>query len=456
MGLAGLRDSVRGAVLVPGDPGWAQAKAIFNVAFEQHPAVVVVPADAADVVTVVRYAAERGVEVVPQRSGHNAVPLGDLSGTILMRTDAMADVHLDGERRLAVVGAGATWADVVPAASELGLMALHGSTPDVSVAGYTLGGGIGWYARAFGLAANSLTGVELVTADGHVRWVDREREPELFWALRGGGGSFGVVTALEFRLYPMPEVYAGILFFPAERASEVLKAWLTWTRTAPESVTSVGRIIRFPAEVEVPEPLRGGSFVVVEAVFTDDEAVASALIDPLRRLGPVMDTFEAQPPAGIAELHMDPPNPLPYAADHLVLAEVTSEAIEGLVAAVGQGSGSELISVELRHLGGALSRVGEDHGALARMPGEYLLFGVGATPTAAATDAVRADLALMRASLSQFASGYYYNFSEAPTDPRRHFPPEVYARLQRIRAQVDPEAIIRANHTIRTGTTPRA
>ncbi len=455
-GLARLRHSVRGAVLVPGDPGWAQVKATFNVAVEQHPTVVVVPADAADVVTVVRFAAEHGVEVVPQRTGHNAAPLGDLSGTILLRTDAMADVHLDGERGLAVVGAGAKWADVVPAASDLGLMALHGSTPDVSVAGYTLGGGIGWYARSHGLAANSLTGVELVTPDGQLRWVDREHEPELFWALRGGGGNFGVVTALEFRLYPVPEVYAGALFFPAERASEVLKAWLTWTRTVPESVTSVGRIIRFPAELEVPELLRGGSFAVVEAVFTDDEASGSALLDPLRRLGPVMDTFKTQPPAGIAELHMDPQNPLPYAAEHVVLADVTHEAIDGLVGVVGQGSGSELISVEIRHLGGALSRAGKDHGALAKMPGEYLLFGVGATPTAAAADAVRADLALMKASLSQFTSGSYYNFSEDPTDPRRHFPPEVYARLQRIRSQVDPKAIIRANHTIRIGTTPRA
>ena len=455
-GLRELRDTVRGDVLVPGDAGWDQAKATFNVAVEQHPTVVVVPADAADVVTVLRYATEHGVEVAPQRSGHNAAPLGDLSGTILLRTDAMTDVHLDGERRLAVVGAGAKWADVVPAASDLGLMALHGSTPDVSIAGYTLGGGIGWYARSHGLAANSLTGVELVTPDGQVRWVDREHEPELFWALRGGGGNFGVVTALEFRLYPVPEVYAGTLFFPAERASEVLKAWLTWTRSAPESVTSVGRIIRFPAELEVPEPLRGGSFVVVEAVFTDDEASASALLDPLRRLGPVMDTFRTQPPAGIAELHMDPQDPLPYAVDHVVLADVTHEAIDGLVDAVGQGSGSELISVEIRHLGGALSRAREEHGALARTPGEYLLLGVGATPTAEAAVSVRAELALMKAPLSQLVSGSYYNFSEEPTDPRRHFPPEVYARLQRLRSQVDPNATIRANHTIPTGTTPEA
>lgn len=447
-GLAALRTDVRGDVFVPDDPGWAQAKAVFNVAFEQHPAVVIVPADATDVVTAVRYAAERGVQVVPQRSGHNAMPLGDLSGTILLRTDSMTDVHLDVERRRAIVGAGATWGDVVPAASDLGLAALHGSTPDVSIAGYTLGGGVGWYGRARGLATNSVTGIEIVTPNGRLRWVDQDHEPDLFWALRGGGGNFGVVTALEFRLYPVTEVYAGILFFPAHRSAEVLQAWLSWTRTAPESVTSVGRMIQFPAEDEVPEPLRGGSFVIVEAVFTDSEAAAAAMLAPLRRLGPTLDTFTSQPPAGIAELHMDPQQPLPYEADHLVLHDLTDDAIQDLVAAVGPGTGSQLISVEIRHLGGALSRAEDGHGALAKMPGEYLLFGVGATPTAVTADAVRADLAAMREPLMHLAGGYYYNFSEHPTDPSRHYPPEVYARLQRLRAHVDPDSTIRANHAI--------
>ena len=274
-GLEGLRNRVRGAVLGPEDAGWAQAKSIYNLAFEQHPAAVVIPSDADDVVSVVRFAAERGVQVVPQRSGHNAKPLGDLSGTILLRTDAMTEVQIDPERRLAVVGAGTKWEDVVPAASDLGLAALHGSTPDVSVAGYTMGGGIGWYGRAHGLAANSVTAIEVVTPDGRLRRVDHDHGAELFWALRGGGGNFGVVTALEFRLYPIPEVYAGVLFFPADRSAEVLKAWLAWTRNAPESVTSVGRMIRFPAEGDVPDRLRGGSFVIVEAVFTTSDAERS-------------------------------------------------------------------------------------------------------------------------------------------------------------------------------------
>ncbi len=452
-GLEGLRNRVRGAVLGPEDAGWAQAKSIYNLAFEQHPAAVVIPSDADDVVSVVRFAAERGVQVVPQRSGHNAKPLGDLSGTILLRTDAMTEVQIDPERRLAVVGAGTKWEDVVPAASDLGLAALHGSTPDVSVAGYTMGGGIGWYGRAHGLAANSVTAIEVVTPDGRLRRVDHDHGAELFWALRGGGGNFGVVTALEFRLYPIPEVYAGVLFFPADRSAEVLKAWLAWTRNAPESVTSVGRMIRFPAEGDVPDRLRGGSFVILEAVFATSDAEAAELLEPLRSLGPVVDTFATQSPAGIAELHMDPPQPLPYDADHLVLRDVTDETVDHLVSAVGPSSGSELISVEIRHLGGALSRAGEGHGALARMPGEYLLFGVGATPTAAEVAGVRAGLTAMKAPLLHLASGTYYNFSERPTDPSLHYPPETYAKLQRIRSHIDPDNVIRANHAIPASNT---
>ncbi len=445
-----LRTSIRGTVLVPGSPGWDHARSAFNLDVDQNPALLALPADPDDVVTIVRFAADHHIQVVPQRTGHNASPLGSLAGALLLRTDGLTTVHLDAERRGAVVGAGAKWADVVPLASEHGLAALHGSTPDVSVVGYSLGGGLGWYARAHGLAANSVVAIELVTPDGNRRWVSHSHEPDLFWALRGGGGSFGVVTAMEIKLYPIEEVYAGALFFPIERSAEILKAWLDWTRTAPETVTSVGRMLRFPPTEDVPASLRGGAYTVIEAVFLDDEVTSSRLLESLRRLGPTMDTFVRQPPAGIAELHMDPQQPLPYDTDHLVLGDVTDQAVDSLVAAVGPGSGSELISVEIRHLGGALSRDGGDHGALGRMPGEYLLFGVGATPGPAARRTVHRNLDEMVSSVAHLEAGRYYNFSEHPTDPAIHFPPETYDRLQRIKAEVDPGNLIRANHSVPT------
>ena len=309
--LQGLRRRVRGAVIEPGQPGWDAATLAFNLAFTQEPTAVAVPEDERDVAEIIRFAAANGLQVAPQRTGHNAEPLGAMDDVILLRTDKLRGVEIDVERRVARVRAGSKWEDVVPRASELGLAALHGSTPDVSVAGYSLGGGVGWYARKHGLSTNSVLAIELVTADGKLRRVDHENEPELFWALRGGGGNFGVVTALEVQLYAIPEVYAGVLFFPWERSSEVLHAWLDWTRTVPEEITSVGRILQFPPLDELPEHLRGGKFAVVEAVYIGTEADGADLLAPLRALGPAMDTFAMVPPVGIAELHMDPPEPVP-------------------------------------------------------------------------------------------------------------------------------------------------
>ena len=257
--LRSLRSRFKGAVIEPGRDGWDAATQAFNTTIVQQPALVAVPADAEDVVAVVEYAARQGMQVAAQRTGHNAEPLGAMDDVILVKTDALQGVEIDVERRIARVASGSKWGDVVPKASELGLAALHGSTPDVSVAGYSLGGGVGWYARKLGLGTNSVTAIELVTADGTLRRVDADNDPDLFWALRGGGGSFGIVTALEIQLYAMSEVYAGVLFFPWERSSEVLHAWLEWTDTVPDEVTSVGRILQFPPIPEIPEPCAAAS-----------------------------------------------------------------------------------------------------------------------------------------------------------------------------------------------------
>ena len=249
-----LRRHLRGVpVIGPGEEGWDAARQAFNTTIDQHPALIATPLDVDDIAAVVRYAADAGLQIAPQRTGHNAAPLGDLGDSILLKTDQLQGVKIDAENRTARVRSGAKWEKVVPRASDLGLAALHGSTPDVSVAGYSLGGGLGWYGRKHGLAANSVTAIELVTADGELRRVDAQNEPELFWALRGGGGNFGVVTALEFDLYPVSEVYAGVLFFPYERSSEVLHAWREWTATVPDEVTSVGRMLQFPPIPDLPD-----------------------------------------------------------------------------------------------------------------------------------------------------------------------------------------------------------
>jgi hypothetical protein len=316
--------------------------------------------------------------------------------------------------------------------------ALHGSTPDVSVAGYALGGGVGWYARKHGLAANSVTAIELVTADGRLRRVDHDHGADLFWALRGGGGNLGVVTTIELELHPISEVYAGMLFFPWERSSEVLHTWLDWTATLPDEVTSVGRIVQLPPVPHLPAELRG-------------RRLGRELIEPLRRLGPAVDTFAMRPPAGIADLHREPRQPVPAATDSVMLADLPTEAIDRFVAATGPGSGSRLIVADLRHLGGALGRSQPHHGALATLDASFVSFGVGMAGDDAARDASHERLALLSDALAPYDTGRrYLNFADRPTDPARFWPPDVYLRLRAIKASVDPDGLFRANHAIPT------
>ncbi len=230
---------------------------------------------AADVARAVRFARAHTMRIAPQGTGHGAEPLEPLEGAVLLRTSRMRRVDINTAASTARAEAGALWRDVTVPAGEYGLAALAGTSPDVGVTGYTLGGGIGWLARRYGLAASSVAAAEIVTPDGSLARADAGHEPDLLWAVKGGGGSVGVVTALEMSLYPVRELYAGSLFFPIQRAAQVLHAWRAWTGTVPDEVTSLGRILRFPAVPEVPGPLRGRAFALVEAACLADAAAGA-------------------------------------------------------------------------------------------------------------------------------------------------------------------------------------
>src|SRR5215469_4362311 len=291
-----LGASLDGRVVLPGDSRFDEARRAWNLTIDQRPAAVIFPESATAVAAAVGYAAERGLRVAAQGTGHNAGPLGSLADTVLLRTDRMRDVQIDPVARIARAEAGVVWLDVVQAAARQGLAALAGSSPDVGVTGYTLGGGLSFLGRKYGLAASNVTAVEIVTADGRLLRADARHERDLFWALRGGGGNFGVVTALEFRLFPHAQAYAGALWYPIQRASEVLQAWAELTRgPVPNELTTIGRLLNFPPIEQIPEPLRGQSFVIVEAYHTGDPARADALLAPLRALGPVNDTITTVP-----------------------------------------------------------------------------------------------------------------------------------------------------------------
>src|SRR3954468_24763369 len=321
-----LRGLCAGAVHLPGDPGYDASRMPWNVAVDQRPAAVAYPACADEVSDIVRSAVASGLRVAPQGTGHNAGPLGPLDDTVLLRTSAMTHVEIDAERHAAGIGAGALWADVVEAAAPYGLAALHGSSPDVGVVGYSLGGGIGWYARQLGMSANHVVGLELVLGDGTQVRADADTNPDVFWAARGGGGNFGIVTAIELRLFDIETAYAGMMLWDQEHADRVLHTWAAWTETAPDCVSTSFRMLNLPPMPELPPFLRGRQLVVIDgAVLADDERAAAVIAD-LRALEPEMDTFARVPAASLVRLHMDPEGPTPGVSASTMLAELPEPA----------------------------------------------------------------------------------------------------------------------------------
>jgi hypothetical protein len=447
-GLEALRAAIAGQVFVPGQAGYDQARQAWNLAVDQRPAVIVDAGSAADVVQAVRFARANGIRIAPQGTGHGAGPLEPLHGAMLLRTTRMRTVHIDPAARTARAEAGAIWQDVSVPAGQHGLAALAGSSPDVGVTGYTLGGGLGWLARRYGLAANSVTAAELVTPDGDLVRADADHEPDLFWAVRGGGG-LGVVTALEMRLYPVGELYAGDLLFPIERAAEVLHTWREWSLTVPDEVTSTGRLLWVPPLPQVPEPLRGRAFVVVEAACFGDADTGAEQIGPLRRLGPELDTFAMLPAPALGQLHMDPDQPMPFHGDGALLADLPAAAVDALIAVANPDAGTALTSVEVRQLGGALAHPAPGGGAQPSIDANYLLVAVGITPTPDLAGPVRAQAQAVKDAVAPWRVGYdYYNSAETPGPASAVLPPASYRRLQKIKAAYDPDQAIISAHPV--------
>ena len=438
-----------GAVIAPEDDGYDEARAAWNLAADQRPAAVVVPENESDVAFAMAYARDARLRVSVQGTGHNPLPLGDLSGSLLIRTHRMRRVDVDPDARIARVQAGAIWSDVAAPANEHGLAALVGSSPDVGVVGYSLGGGIGYLGRKYGIQTNSVTAIELVTADGDHMRVDGENDEDLFWALRGGGGNFGVVTAMEFRLYPVEELYGGWLIWPWERSQEVIERWVEWTRTTPDEVTSMARIMQLPPIDDVPEMLRGRQIVVVSAAFLGSQADGEKLLQPLRDLDPEIDTFAMMPPLGLSYLHGDPETPVPVLSDQRIIDDLPQEAIEAFVAKAGAEARTALLMAELRQMGGAFGRSPEGHGALPEIDGGFVVFAGGMPLDAEVGAAVERDSRELMEAMDAYGHGRSYsNFAERAVDPASFYPEETYERLRSVRRRVDPEGILRANHEI--------
>jgi hypothetical protein len=447
---AGLE--MRGRVATPSDSDWDEARQAWNLAADQQPPAVAFVESADDVAKVVRFARENGLRLTAQGTGHGAVALGSLDDTILVKTSGMRDVTIEGDS--ARVEAGALAEDVAEAALEQGMCSMPGTSPNVGIGGFTLGGGLSWLGRKFGWACNRVRSIELVTADGEPRTVDASTEPDLFWALRGGGGGFAIVTALHIELLPISEAYAGIMLLPPELTADGLRAYRDWATTVPDEVGSLVKMLNLPPIPDIPEPIRGKKWLAINAVVIGNEEEGREAVAPLREIGePALDTFAQMPATGLTRIAMDPEPPVPGLGHHRVINELPDEAIDAFVAASGPDTDSMLLLAELRHLGGELARPAENGGALDKLEGEFVMLGIGMLMDPGMKEPLDAELDRLTDAMQPWAAdGGYYNYAERPCDVDAILPEKTCRRLAQVKRSWDPDDLIRANHSVALAT----
>jgi FAD/FMN-containing dehydrogenase len=449
-----LRADLRGDLVLPDDPGYDQARRAWNLNADHRPAAVVLAENAEDVRVAVRQAGAAGFGVAVMATGHGSGMPCDRDG-VLINTSQMSEVVVDPLRRLARVAAGAIWDDVVEEAARFGLASLPGSSTRVGVVGYTLGGGFGWLGRRFGLAAQSVTAAEIVTASGDLLRIGPDSHPDLFWAVRGGTGNFGIVTALEFSLHPVETVYAGNLYYPLDRARDVLEFMAGWSRSVPDELTAAVTFRRFPPAPGVPELLRGQTLVALRGCHCGDLAAAAALIDEARTaLGAAaVDTFAPIPASALASVSLDPLDPLPGASHSELLSDLTPTVIDTVLELAGPLARSPLVMFEVRQLGGALSVSSDALSPMAHSRARFSVNAIGVSFDPAQTEAVHSHLHRVADLLGPLATGEnYVNFLDldgaTPERIRSAYSRADFERLVSIKASYDPRNAFRFNRNL--------
>ncbi|MFI7611579.1 FAD-binding oxidoreductase [Nonomuraea terrae] len=422
-----LQDDIRlpsftGIVHRPGDPGYDESRRSLNPSVDARPALVAEAYGVEDLRAALLAARAHGVPFAVQATGHGTHAACD--DGVLVRTSPMASVLVDPIRRIARVGPGARWAEVIAAAAPFGLAPLSGSAPSVGVTGYTLGGGLGWLARRHGFAADSVVRADVLLADGRHVTASASSHPELFWALRGGGGGFGVVTALEFRLYPVSQVFSGFAYFPVERAAETLAAYRTWIDDAPDDLSTALVLRRMPADA--PEQVRDRHVLMLKVVHAGDAAEARRLLAPLwRAAGPALldetraTAYAATAMGGTPNRHMDMFDTVPDA-----LIDILLRAAE------------RAQTVEIRHWGGAMGRPGPDAGPVSHR--STRLSVIVDTPVPGLAEELR-----------PYANGgTFLNFLADPSRTAAAYTTGDLRRLREVKRAYDPDGFFRVGHVV--------
>ncbi len=442
-----LRSLVSGVVAEPHEPTYEQLVRPWNLSVAMCPAAVVAPLTASDVSATVSFARSRRMTVGVQATGHGAE--SSLAGDILLASRHLDEVTVHPDQRWARVGAGVKWARVIEAAAPFGLAPLNGSSSDVGVVGYTTGGGAGPMVRTFGLAADRVRAFDVVTGDGVMRRVTPEERPDLFFALRGGKGAAGVVTAIEFDLLPLPSFYGGAVYFAGGDAPQIIDRWRSWSRALPEQATTSFALLQLPPGAAAPPSLVGRMVLSIRFMWVGDPREGSRLLDQIRSAAPVLlDDTAVKPYAAVDSVHADPVDPMPARDAAMLLTDFTDEAAGRLLSVAGPGSGSPQIVVEVRQLGGAYAREGSHPSAFVHRDAAYSLVAVGIAMDPSVTPHANR---LFAALADWDTGGTWANLGPVhdPTSARRAFDEPTLGRLAAVAERYDPDGVLVAGTFLR-------
>ncbi|UQX86885.1 FAD-binding oxidoreductase [Jatrophihabitans telluris] len=440
---------IAGTVHLPGSPGYDSLALPWNVAVPNRPIAVVEADSAEDVVATVRHANEHGLRVSVQATGHGAVEYEERG--LQVNTSALRELTISASGAVRA-GAGLVWKDVIDAAAPLGFAALAGSAPGVGVVGFLTGGGIGPVARTYGVSADYVTAFDVVTGDGLLRRASATENPALFWGLRGGKGALGIVTAVEFDLVPLVTMLGGCLYFDGADAATVLQRWAKWTATLPEQATSSVAVIRLPALPGVPEALAGRVAVAVRFAWVGDPDEGRRVLAEIESAGPIIfGGVDVMPYSAVGMIHSDPVDPMPTYEAGTLLNSLTGEAVDTIVNLAGPDADCPQIIVELRHLGGAISREQGGPSAVSHREAAYsfLTIGIAAPPV---LDATRDHAAEALRALTPWSEGTCLPNFHACADPvefARKYDTATLDRLATLTTAYDPSGVIAYGHIVR-------
>ena len=446
-----LRTELQGRVITPDDPDYDVARTVFVGGIDRRPAVITRPAGAPDVARVLALARETGAELAVRSGGHSNGGLGVSEGGIVIDLRDMRGIEIDAAGRTAWAETGLTARDYSTAAAEHGLATGFGDTGSVGIGGITLGGGIGYLVRKHGLTIDDLLAAEVVTADGELLHVDAANHPDLFWAIRGGGGNFGVATRFQYRLHDVSSFVGGMLMLPA--TAEVVAGFIAQAEAAPEELSTIANVMPAPPMPFLPPEHHGKLVVMGLLAFSGETAAAERALAPFRALAtPLADMVR---PMAYPEIYPpDDPSYKPLAAARtMFLDRVDLAAAEGILAQLGDGPAPFRVA-QLRVLGGAMARVPSDATAFAHRGSRILANLATIYERPDQRDACEAWVDAFRAAIVQDDRGAYVNFLPADGGASVHtaYPGATWARLVDVKRRYDPGNLFRLNQNIPPGS----